>query len=139
MTNETHDPSADAPPADSVERLDDNPIFHIALPDDWAAAFTFGEYAVSTRGMSLDDVGFIHCSTAEQIEATADRFYGDLSALVLLTIDPVAVPSKIIWEPPAPGVDELFPHIYGPLPIAAVNMHRFWTRDEAAVWEVPRS
>jgi uncharacterized protein (DUF952 family) len=116
----------------------DEPIFHIALPDDWAGAFTFGEYAVSTRGMSLDDVGFIHCSTADQIEATANRFYGDLTELVLLTIDPVAVPSDIVWEPPAPGVDELFPHIYGPLPIAAVNMHRFWTREHGP-WELTGS
>ena len=106
----------------------DEPIFHIALPDDWAAAFTFGEYSVSTRGMSLDEVGFIHCSTHAQIETTANRFYGDLSELVLLTIDPLVVPSDILWEPPAPGVDELFPHIYGTLPIAAVNMHQFWTR-----------
>lgn len=114
----------------------DEPIFHIALPDDWAAAFTFGEYAVSTRGMSLDEVGFIHCSTHVQIEATANRFYGDLSELVLLTIDPFMVPSDILWEPPAPGVEELFPHIYGTLPIAAVNMHQFWTRSDD-LWSVP--
>jgi uncharacterized protein (DUF952 family) len=113
----------------------DEPIFHIALPDDWAAAFTFGEYAISTRGMSLDEVGFIHCSTHAQIEATANRFYGDLSELVLLTIDPLMVPSDILWEPPAPGLDELFPHIYGTLPIAAVNMHQFWTRSDD-LWSV---
>jgi len=113
----------------------DEPIFHIALPDDWAAAFTFGEYAVSTRGMSLDEVGFIHCSTHGQIEATANRFYGDLSELVLLTIDPLTVPSDILWEPPAPGVEELFPHIYGTLPIAAVHMHQFWTRSDD-LWSV---
>ncbi len=112
----------------------DDPIFHIALPNDWADAFTLAEYAVSTRGMSLDDVGFIHCSTAAQIEATANRFYGDLTELVLLTIDPRIVPADILWEPPAPGIDELFPHIYGPLPVSAVNLHRFWTRSEDAAW-----
>ncbi len=116
--------------------VSDEPIFHIALTEDWAAAFTFGEYAVSTRGMSLDEVGFIHCSTSSQVEATARRFYADLTAVVLLTIDPHAVPSDIIWEPPAPGVDELFPHIYGPLPIAAVNMNTFWTRP-GDTWHLP--
>jgi uncharacterized protein (DUF952 family) len=114
----------------------DDPIFHIALPDDWAGAFASGEYSMSTRGMSLDEVGFIHCSTAEQIEATANRFYGDLTELVLLTIDTALVPADIVWEPPAPGIDELFAHIYGPLPISAVNMHRFWTR-EGTAWQVP--
>lgn len=113
----------------------DQPIFHIALPDDWAASFTFGEYAVSTRGMSLDEVGFIHCSSHAQIEATANRFYGDLSELVLLTIDQLMVPSDIVWESPAPGVNELFPHIYGALPIAAVNMHQFWIRS-GDLWRV---
>ena len=106
----------------------DDPIFHLALPEDWQGAFETGEYRWSTRGQTLDVVGFIHCSTTVQIEATANRFYGDLSNLVLLTIDPVAVPSEVLWEAPAPGVDELFPHIYGPLPIAAVNMTTMWTR-----------
>ena len=119
----------------TAQRGSDEPIFHIALPDDWAGAFTFGEYAVSTRGMSLDEVGFIHCSTTAQIEATANRFYGDLTELVLLTIDPVLVPADIVWEPSTPGVDELFPHIYGPLPISAVNMHRFWTR-QSQPWQL---
>ena len=114
----------------------DEPIFHIALPDDWTAAFTFGEYAVSTRGMSLDEVGFIHCSTHSQIEATANRFYADLSELILLTIDALMIPSDILWEPAAPGLDELFPHIYGPLPIAAVNMHQFWMRERTS-WQLP--
>lgn len=106
----------------------DDPIFHLALPEDWQGAFETGEYRWSTRGQTLDAVGFIHCSTAVQIEAAANRFYGDLSHLVLLTIDPVAVNSEVLWEPPAPGVNELFPHIYGPLPIAAVNMTTMWTR-----------
>jgi glutathione S-transferase len=114
----------------------DQPIFHLALPEDWVTAFDTGEYATSTRGMSLTDVGFIHCSTEEQIEATANRFYGDLSELVLLTIDPMAVPSDIRWEPPVPGADELFPHIYGPLPIAAVNITQFWMR-QTSRWKRP--
>lgn len=113
----------------------DEPIFHIALPTDWATAFTDGDYRMSTRGMTLDDVGFIHCSTRQQIQATANRFYGDLEQLVLLVIDLDAITSDIVWEPPAPGVEELFPHIYGPLPIAAVNTARFWTRD-TATWLV---
>ena len=89
----------------------DAPIFHLALPEDWQGAFETGEYRWSTRGQTLDAVGFIHCSTAVQIEATANRFYGDLAHLVLLTIDPVAaaLTSEVLWEPPAPGVDELSP------------------------------
>lgn len=112
----------------------DDPIFHLALPEDWAAAFAAGEYTTSTRGKTLEDVGFIHCSTSDQIEATAQRFYADLTQLVVLTIDPALVPSTIVFEPPAPGADTLFPHLYGPLPIAAVNRTLFWTREPDESW-----
>jgi glutathione S-transferase len=112
----------------------DQPIFHLALAEDWAEAFTIGEYRVSTRGMTLDEVGFIHCSTHAQIVDTANRFYGDLDQLVLLTVDPVLVPSPIVYEPPAPDLDELFPHVYGPLPIAAVVHTKTWLRPGGETW-----
>lgn len=95
-------------------------IFHIALVDDWAGALTSGDYRASTRGQTLDEVGFIHCSTAEQVDATLHRFYGDVDEVVVLTIDPDRVDAPIVYEPPAPGIDERFPHVYGPLPLAAV-------------------
>ena len=108
----------------------DDPIFHLAVPDDWAAAFTTGEYRMSTRGVTLEQEGFIHCSTRAQMHDTANRFYGDLEQLVVLTIDPELVPSPIRWEPPAPDADMLFPHIYGPLPIAAVTLATHWQRSD---------
>lgn len=117
----------------------DDPIFHLALPPDWAAAFESGEYTTSTRGQTLADVGFIHASTQAQMEATANRFYADVDELVVLTIDPLRVEVPIVWEPPAPGVDELFPHIYGPLPIAAVVLNRYWFRSidaDGAGWSL---
>ncbi|MEP1123321.1 MAG: DUF952 domain-containing protein [Ilumatobacter sp.] len=106
----------------------DQPLFHAAMPDDWAAAFQSGEYTMSTRGTTLDEVGFIHLSTRAQVEATANRFYADVDQLVLLTVDPTKVGSRIEWEPPTPAGDELFPHLYGPLPIAAVVAATFWLR-----------
>jgi uncharacterized protein (DUF952 family) len=118
------------------EAARDQPIFHMALPDDWAAAFSTGEYRMSTRGVTLEQEGFIHCSTRDQIEDTANRFYADLDQLVLLTVDPALVPSSIVWEPPAPDLDVLFPHIYGPLPIAAVNLAAIWMRPNGAAWSL---
>jgi uncharacterized protein (DUF952 family) len=108
--------------------VDDRPLYHLALPDDWAAAFETGEYRTSTRGMTLDDVGFIHASFGHQVEATANRFYADLEQLVRLTIDPLKVPAEIREEPPAPDSPERFPHIYGPLPVAAVVIAELWFR-----------
>ncbi|CAM3269401.1 DUF952 domain-containing protein [Tsukamurella hominis] len=95
-------------------------IFHLALVSDWDAARAAGEYAVSTRGATLAEVGFVHCSTAEQWRGVRDRFYADLPAadLVLLSVDPTGL--DVRYEPPAPGVEELFPHVYGPIPVSAV-------------------
>lgn len=105
-----------------------DPIFHLALPDDWARAFVSGQYEMSTRGRTLAEEGFIHASTWEQVEPTANRFYADVDQLVLLTIDMTRLDAEVRWEPPTPGVDELFPHIYGPLPISAVTANRYWLR-----------
>jgi len=108
--------------------MTDERIHHLALPDDWAATFDTGEYRMSTRGVTLEEEGFIHCSTRAQIEATANRFYADVDQLVVLTIDQGAVPSPIRFEPPSPGSADLFPHIYGPLPVSAVVDATFWIR-----------
>jgi glutathione S-transferase len=109
-------------------------IIHIALPDDWATARTAGAYTVSTRGVSLDEEGFIHCSLALQVEATANSYYGDLEELVLLHIDTSKVPAPIEMEPPFPGSPDVFPHIYGPLPVAAVVQATPWRRADGERW-----
>lgn len=115
-------------------------IFHLALVTDWTAAQASGAYTVSTRGASLDDVGFIHCSTEAQWRGVRARFYSDVPAadLVLLSVDPMGL--DVRYEPPAPvgagsaasgpddGVAELFPHVYGPIPVSAV----LWTRTPSA-------
>ena len=63
----------------TVSRLYRGPeLFHIAMPDDWAAAQRTGQYTASTRGRTLAEEGYIHCSFAEQVTATAARFYGDV-------------------------------------------------------------
>ena len=96
-------------------------IYHLALAEDWRAAKACGEYRLSTRGLSLEQVGFIHASGADQVEATFRRFYADAEAVLLLTIDPGCLDAPLRWEA-APDGGELFPHIYGPLPVGAVRL-----------------
>ena len=93
-------------------------IFHIARQGDWAAALAEGSYRVSTLGLTLDDVGFIHCSYAQQVDGVARAFYRDVPDLVLLTIDTDKVEPDIRVE--SGGDEERFPHIYGPLAVDAV-------------------
>jgi glutathione S-transferase len=99
-------------------------LYHLALRPEWTSARLDGVYARSTRGRSLEEVGFIHLSAAHQLAATAARFYADVPAgeLLLLTIDPqgLAAAGLPVRQEPAPGSGELFPHLYGALPLQAV-------------------
>ena len=104
-------------------------LYHIALPADWERAQATGVYAMSTRGITLAEETFIHCSRAHQVEATANRFYGDITELVLLTIDEAALDAPVVDED-LYGTGEAFPHVYGPIPIAAVVDARTWTPAE---------
>ena len=96
-------------------------IFHLATRVDWDAALESGAYTTSTYGVSLADEGFIHASRAEQWEGVRERYYAEVEEpLVLLEIDTDLLDVPVVEEPPAPGVEETFPHIYGPLSTAAV-------------------
>lgn len=95
-------------------------LFHLALASDWAEAQTTGEYRTSTLGRSLEQEGFIHLSTEAQVNGVARRFYADVAEpLALLRIDPTLLIDEVRLEVP-PGAHEMFPHLYGPLPTAAV-------------------
>ncbi|MBV1854643.1 DUF952 domain-containing protein [Catellatospora tritici] len=95
-------------------------IYQIALPEDWAQAQFTGSYTVSTRGVSLEQEGYLHASdTLEQIERVRQRYYADRSDLLLLVIDEARLEVPVVRESPA-GSTELYPHIYGPLKLTAV-------------------
>ena len=106
-------------PADAIAVPQDQPLFHLALLDEWQTAQASGSYRISTRGMTLEQVGFIHCSWREQVDATYQRFYADAGEVVLLEIDPAAVGVPLRADAIPTG--ELFPHLYGPLNPAAVQ------------------
>jgi uncharacterized protein (DUF952 family) len=93
-------------------------IFHIATKADWEQARTAGSYATSTRGQSLEDVGFIHAAHRPQVRPVFQRYYRDVrEPLVLLTIDTDRL--DVPWREDEVG-EESFPHIYGPLSAKAV-------------------
>ena len=94
-------------------------LFHVALPGDWEAAREDGRYTASTRGRTLDEEGYIHCSFADQVAATVTRFYADVDAVVLLRIDPHRLTSPVVVEDLV-GAGEPFPHVYGPIALDAV-------------------
>lgn len=95
-------------------------IFHLALQSAWDDAQAAGTYRISTLGLDLDDVGFIHCSQPQQVDGVHERFYGAVTEPVLqLTIDTDLLTSP--WQlDDVPGQAEPFPHVYGPLNLDAV-------------------
>ena len=96
-------------------------IFHITARRDWSSANATGRY----EPPSLETEGFIHCSTAAQTLATANRYYAGTSGLVLLCVDEEKTTAPVKYESPSdPGhdrADERFPHVHGPLNPDAVT------------------
>lgn len=94
-------------------------IFHITDTATWDASQQKGHHTGSTRGVDLAEEGYIHCSTAEQWQGVIDRYYSGASDLVLLHIDEQLLTSPMVYEQ-MPGASEPFPHVYGPINLAAV-------------------
>ena len=97
-------------------------LWHLAEGAEWAEAVRTGWYERSTRGLSLAEVGFVHCSHPDQLAGVAAAFYADAGDLVLLRVDTDRVPAEI-------RVEDGFPHVYGPIPVAAVTSAEPLTRD----------
>ena len=93
-------------------------IFHIATAADWAEAQRTGSYTTSTRGVTLEQEGFIHAARKEQVQPVWRRYYADADEpLVLLTIDTDKLASR--WQEDPVG-DDTYPHVYGPIDTPAV-------------------
>jgi uncharacterized protein (DUF952 family) len=105
-------------------------IYHIATASTWEQARAAGEYTMSTRDKTLAQEGFIHASTAAQVESVANKFYCGDTDLVLLEIDPALVGPEIRFEY-VPSSADPFPHIYGPLNTSAVVAVRPFASDAA--------
>jgi uncharacterized protein (DUF952 family) len=62
--------------------------------------------------------GYIHLSCSSQLAETLDKHFAGVDGLMLVAVDLSRLDDTVRWEPSRGG--QLFPHIYGPLPIEAV-------------------
>jgi uncharacterized protein (DUF952 family) len=62
--------------------------------------------------------GFIHLSTAAQLQETLDRHFAGQDGLWLVAVDLEAMGDAVKWEASRGGA--LFPHLYAPLTLPAV-------------------
>jgi uncharacterized protein (DUF952 family) len=95
--------------------MDSNFVYHITTEAAWTKAQEVGEYTAD----SLAIEGFIHCSSEAQVAGVLDRYYKGQTNLVKLTIDKSKVAYPLIYEL-AGSINEVFPHIHGPINISAV-------------------
>ena len=95
-------------------------ILHICSHQEWDA-----RSGDELRPASLATEGFVHCSDPGTVALPAGRLYAGRTDLVLLALDVERLGAPVRWEP---GVRDgrpeasgpWFPHVYGPIPDAAV-------------------
>ncbi len=107
-------------------------LFHLCTAAQWQAARESGEL----RPDSLREAGFVHLSSPEQVHLPANRLYAGRTDLMLLHLDAARLRAPVCWEPGVPGDPDamVFPHLYGPLPLAAVILVTAYLPDHDGVF-----
>jgi len=105
-------------------------LFHLVEPAEWSAASAVGVY----RPASLSAEGFVHFSFADQVSGTANLLYRDRAQLVVVEIESDLVDAELRIEDSSSSGTE-FPHVYGPIPTAAMVALHPLHRDASGDWE----
>lgn len=107
-------------------------IYKIVARDAWNRALENGLF----EGAEIDIAdGFIHLSAANQVRATADRFFRGQDGLMLIGVDARMLGPALQWEPAADG--SLFPHLHGPLSLQAVVSQDELVMDDSGAHQFP--
>ncbi len=100
----------------AIMRDNQRMILHITTHKQWGEAILLGTY----RASSLEDEGFIHCSTPQQILRSANEHYRGQLDLLLLCISSNSLKAPLVYED-SYNKGEDFPHIYGSLNLDSVS------------------
>lgn len=79
--------------------------------------------------------GYIHLSTHAQLTETVDKHFVGQRDLWVAAVDLEAMGDAVRWEASRGGA--LFPHLYAPLPLAAVFAYSPLERDESGQVKLP--
>jgi uncharacterized protein (DUF952 family) len=102
--------------------------FKIFTADEWAQFVSDGVF----HGAPVDLAdGYIHLSTADQLQGTLDKHFAGQAGLVIAEIDLGALIDTLKWEVSRGGA--LFPHVYGMLEIGVVLNHSILDTDRQAL------
>jgi len=98
-------------------------FLHLTTKQAWADAIKDGSYSLSTKGKTLEEVGFIHGSFADQVEEVAGFVFADSTEeLVVLHLNIEKLSShgiEVRVEKASNG--KSYPHIYGAIPCDLVD------------------
>ncbi len=100
-------------------------IYKVCDASQWTQAERDGEFGGSA--VDLAD-GYIHFSTATQVAGTAAKHFATMSGLVLVAVEAEELGAALKWERSRGG--DLFPHLYGTLPLTAVRWVKPMRLDE---------
>ncbi len=107
-----------------AEARDRATLFHLAVRDEWDSAAPGATYAPGAYALE----SFVHCSYREQLAGVYQRYYAGRDDLVVLEIDRARleqlVGAQLVVDEASTASGELFPHVYAPLPRAAVRALR---------------
>jgi hypothetical protein len=109
-------------------------VLHLMPAAAWSA-LADGEPITNA---SLDTEGFIHCTDEPRVMLlVANAFYTSVpGAFIVAHVDTDRLTSRCVWEAPAHISDTgqalapQFPHVYGPIDLAAVIGTQAMVRDE---------
>jgi len=90
-------------------------IYHVTQQEKWVEAQEKGAFIAD----SLAIEGFIHCSVESQVAGVLDLYYKGQTGLVKLKIEKAKVERPLIFEL-ASSINEVFPHIHGPINLDAI-------------------
>jgi len=93
-------------------------IYKILRQAEWAELQQDGNFAGSVHDKRD---GFIHMSTAAQLEGTLDKHYTQGDVVILVAVRLADIEISVKWEVSRGGAE--FPHIYGRLPLSAVTQY----------------
>lgn len=93
-------------------------IYKILRHTEWDELQSTGHFEGSVHDKRD---GFIHMSTKDQLQGTLDKHYTDHAPVILAAIRSKDIEETIKYEVSRGGAE--FPHIYGTLPLSALDQH----------------
>ena len=105
-------------------------MYHLVPRSEWEAADPARPYVPTAFGQD----GFVHCTDgADEVAATANRYYRDVDDLLALVLDRSRLGAPVRYEDTA----RIYPHVFGPIEREAITDVVGMQRDANGDWRPP--